>query len=188
MVFTIRFCFLLWLLKGETLRIFHICVYLFQARLSTWHRAVIDAFKQICHWNQHHLSSFTITMTLANILTSKFGLHPPERLTRTPEMTPQRLKVITILIITGVFRFTMVLMSNLYSIPAFLVLMTVLKPLRHYAEEVYWYLEGILFRWLQLLVAWWMWSAGYSGNKEAFCLFPVAIPAILESIKHFCAI
>ena len=68
------------------------------------------------------------------------------------------------------FRIIWIFINNLYGIPAYLFWMIVLIPLRQRAPHIYWYVEGVLFRWLLLIVDNWMSSANYTGRYIIFFL------------------
>ena len=60
-----------------------------------------------------------------------------------------------------VVRILFVTVNNLYCIPVHLVWLMVLQPLRRVAASLYWQIEGIFFRWLLSMVAFWSYSGSY---------------------------
>ncbi|XP_014667138.1 PREDICTED: acyl-CoA:lysophosphatidylglycerol acyltransferase 1-like [Priapulus caudatus] len=58
-------------------------------------------------------------------------------------------------------RFVYVLLNNLYCIPTYLLWMILLLPLKKVKPQTYWMLEGLLFRWLLLMVSMWIQTNGY---------------------------
>ncbi|XP_043235727.1 acyl-CoA:lysophosphatidylglycerol acyltransferase 1-like isoform X2 [Amphibalanus amphitrite] len=58
-------------------------------------------------------------------------------------------------------RLLLFLLNNLYCIPSYTVWMFLLRPLLWVAPELYWRIEGVLFRWLLHMVAMLSYTAGY---------------------------
>ncbi|XP_041354413.1 acyl-CoA:lysophosphatidylglycerol acyltransferase 1-like [Gigantopelta aegis] len=59
------------------------------------------------------------------------------------------------------FRMLCVLATNLYSIPAYLIWMFMLWPIRFVFPKVYWKLEALLFKGLLAIIVTWLYTAGY---------------------------
>ena len=72
-----------------------------------------------------------------------------------------------------IIRMVWVTAINLYSIPSYLVWMLILRPVLWINDELYWKIEGYLFRWLLYMAAHWSWSAGYTitecGDDISMC-------------------
>lgn len=66
------------------------------------------------------------------------------------------------LVLLGLLRFAFMVSNNVVAIPSYFCYVLVLQPLRLLDPLRFWYLEGLLFKWLLGLVASWGWSAGYS--------------------------
>ncbi|GBP34659.1 Acyl-CoA:lysophosphatidylglycerol acyltransferase 1 [Eumeta japonica] len=59
--------------------------------------------------------------------------------------------------------------NNLYCIPAYVVWMMALRPIRPFFADLYWKIEGLMFHWLLAMVSLWSWTAGYENKTE----FPI---------------
>ena len=64
----------------------------------------------------------------------------------------------------GIARSIFIIVTQLIAIQAYLVFMLLLKPLKYVSTNLYWIIEGILYRGLLLIAASWQWSAGYTGK------------------------
>ncbi|KAI8487594.1 Acyl-CoA:lysophosphatidylglycerol acyltransferase 1 [Branchiostoma belcheri] len=58
-------------------------------------------------------------------------------------------------------RLAFITVNNLYVIPAHFVWLLCLQPVRILRPELFWRLEGIMFKWLLAQVGYWGYSAGY---------------------------
>ncbi|XP_078589644.1 acyl-CoA:lysophosphatidylglycerol acyltransferase 1-like [Branchiostoma floridae x Branchiostoma japonicum] len=58
-------------------------------------------------------------------------------------------------------RLVFITVNNLYVIPAHFLWLLCLQPVRILRPELFWRLEGIMFKWLLAQVGWWGYSAGY---------------------------
>lgn len=63
----------------------------------------------------------------------------------------------------AVIRVIFCILNNIYAIGAYLWWTNVLRPLRWIRPELYYTIEGTLYRWLQENVGYWLWTAGYTG-------------------------
>ncbi|XP_064111597.1 acyl-CoA:lysophosphatidylglycerol acyltransferase 1-like isoform X2 [Macrobrachium nipponense] len=61
----------------------------------------------------------------------------------------------------AVFRFIIWTLNNLYCIPVHFCWLFLLQPLKWIAKDKYWFIEGIMFRWLLSMVCLWSYSTGY---------------------------
>uniref|UniRef100_A0A8C4QRJ8 Lysophosphatidylglycerol acyltransferase 1 n=1 Tax=Eptatretus burgeri TaxID=7764 RepID=A0A8C4QRJ8_EPTBU len=59
-------------------------------------------------------------------------------------------------------RFAFIVLNNAITIPSYLLYLVLLLPLLLFAPDLFWVIEGVMFRWLLALVASWGWSAGYT--------------------------
>ncbi len=66
----------------------------------------------------------------------------------------------------GIVRFILIQLNHLYGSIMHAIWMVLLFPLRLLTPDLYWYLEGVGFHWLLLMVASWQWSAGYTGEHD----------------------
>ncbi|NWR47600.1 LGAT1 acyltransferase, partial [Regulus satrapa] len=62
----------------------------------------------------------------------------------------------------ALLRFTFMVANNLVAIPSYILYLIVLQPLRILDSKSFWYIEGVLFKWLLAMVASWGWWAGYT--------------------------
>ncbi|OXB72435.1 UNVERIFIED_CONTAM: hypothetical protein H355_006489 [Colinus virginianus] len=62
----------------------------------------------------------------------------------------------------ALLRFAFMVANNLVAIPSYVLYLIVLQPLRVLDSESFWYIEGVLFKWLLAMVASWGWWAGYT--------------------------
>lgn len=69
-----------------------------------------------------------------------------------------------------ILKFAIFFISNVYVIPCYLVVMTILLPLRFYKQTspLYWKIEDTLFRMMQSIVVSWIDSGGYKGKLILF--------------------
>uniref|UniRef100_A0ABM5FL74 Acyl-CoA:lysophosphatidylglycerol acyltransferase 1 isoform X1 n=2 Tax=Pogona vitticeps TaxID=103695 RepID=A0ABM5FL74_9SAUR len=62
----------------------------------------------------------------------------------------------------ALLRFGFMVANNLVAIPSYVLYLIVLQPLRLLDSKRFWYIEGVLFKWLLAMVASWGWWAGYT--------------------------
>ncbi|XP_055000448.1 acyl-CoA:lysophosphatidylglycerol acyltransferase 1 [Sorex araneus] len=65
-------------------------------------------------------------------------------------------------LLRGLLRFVFMVLNNLVAIPSYVCYVLALQPLRLLDPALFWYLEGIMYKWLLGMVASWGWSAGYT--------------------------
>ena len=63
-----------------------------------------------------------------------------------------------------VLRTILIVINNIYAIGAYLWWTNVLRPLRWIRADCYYAIEGTMYKWLQENVAYWLWTAGYTGT------------------------
>lgn len=85
------------------------------------------------------------------------------------------------LVLLGLLRFAFMVSNNVVAIPSYFCYVLVLQPLRLLDPLRFWYLEGLLFKWLLGLVASWGWSAGYSGKTPGPGIHPSSFPNRTQS-------
>ncbi|XP_051854394.1 acyl-CoA:lysophosphatidylglycerol acyltransferase 1 isoform X1 [Antechinus flavipes] len=64
--------------------------------------------------------------------------------------------------VKAVLRFLFMVMNNLVAIPSYVFYIIILQPLRMLDRKQFWYIEGIMYKWLLAMVASWGWCAGYT--------------------------
>lgn len=74
------------------------------------------------------------------------------------------------ILMKSLLRFTFMFVNNCVAIPSYCLYLIVLQPLRVLDAHTFWYIEGIMFRWLLAMVASWGWCAGYTGKTSFFTL------------------
>ncbi|XP_009490564.2 acyl-CoA:lysophosphatidylglycerol acyltransferase 1 [Pelecanus crispus] len=62
----------------------------------------------------------------------------------------------------ALLRFAFMVANNLVAIPSYILYLIMLQPLRMLDSKSFWYIEGVLFKWLLAMVASWGWWAGYT--------------------------
>ncbi|NXS87267.1 LGAT1 acyltransferase, partial [Erpornis zantholeuca] len=62
----------------------------------------------------------------------------------------------------ALLRFAFMVANNLVAIPSYVLYLIMLQPLRILDSKSFWYIEGVLFKWLLAMVASWGWWAGYT--------------------------
>ncbi|KAH9509248.1 Acyl-CoA:lysophosphatidylglycerol acyltransferase 1 [Bulinus truncatus] len=67
--------------------------------------------------------------------------------------------------VSYVARFTFFVLSNLYSLPCYLVWMILLTPVRILIPDLYWKIEAFMFRMLQSMVVTWMEISGFKVKE-----------------------
>ncbi|XP_042711050.1 acyl-CoA:lysophosphatidylglycerol acyltransferase 1 isoform X4 [Chrysemys picta bellii] len=65
-------------------------------------------------------------------------------------------------LLKGLLRFGFMVANNLVAIPSYILYLIILQPLRLLDSKRFWYIEGVLFKWLLAMVASWGWWAGYT--------------------------
>lgn len=72
------------------------------------------------------------------------------------------------ILIKSLLRFSFMFVNNCVAIPSYCLYLIVLQPLRVLDAQTFWYIEGVMFRWLLAMVASWGWCAGYTGKNSFF--------------------
>ncbi|XP_038616679.1 acyl-CoA:lysophosphatidylglycerol acyltransferase 1 [Tachyglossus aculeatus] len=62
----------------------------------------------------------------------------------------------------AILRFAFMVLNNLAAIPSYVFYMILLQPLRAVDRKRFWYIEGVMYKWLLAMVASWGWCAGYT--------------------------
>uniref|UniRef100_A0A6I8RME9 Lysophosphatidylglycerol acyltransferase 1 n=1 Tax=Xenopus tropicalis TaxID=8364 RepID=A0A6I8RME9_XENTR len=66
------------------------------------------------------------------------------------------------LILRMVLRFAFMVVNNMVAIPSYVLYLIALQPVRVIDRKLFWYIEGVMFKWLLAMVASWGWYAGYT--------------------------
>ncbi|MGH0118048.1 UNVERIFIED_CONTAM: hypothetical protein FKN15_052053 [Acipenser sinensis] len=67
------------------------------------------------------------------------------------------------ILLKAVLRFSFMVINNLVAIPSYVLYLIVLQPVRLMDSDTFWYIEGVMFKWLLAMVSSWGWAAGYTG-------------------------
>ncbi|XP_021514155.1 acyl-CoA:lysophosphatidylglycerol acyltransferase 1 isoform X1 [Meriones unguiculatus] len=62
----------------------------------------------------------------------------------------------------ALMRFAFMVANNLVAIPSYICYVIALQPLRVLDSKSFWYIEGLMYKWLLGMVASWGWYAGYT--------------------------
>ncbi|XP_053462696.1 acyl-CoA:lysophosphatidylglycerol acyltransferase 1 isoform X3 [Nycticebus coucang] len=66
------------------------------------------------------------------------------------------------ILLKALMRFAFMVANNLVAIPSYICYVIILQPLRVLDSKRFWYIEGIMYKWLLGMVASWGWYAGYT--------------------------
>ncbi|XP_044613908.2 acyl-CoA:lysophosphatidylglycerol acyltransferase 1 isoform X1 [Equus asinus] len=66
------------------------------------------------------------------------------------------------ILVKALMRFAFMVANNLVAIPSYICYVIMLQPLRVLDSKRFWYIEGIMYKWLLGMVASWGWYAGYT--------------------------
>lgn len=69
------------------------------------------------------------------------------------------------ILVKALMRFAFMVANNLVGISSYVFYVIVLQPLRVLDRKSFWYIEGIMYKWLLGMVASWGWYAGYTGES-----------------------
>lgn len=67
----------------------------------------------------------------------------------------------------ALMRFAFMVANNLVAIPSYICYVIILQPLRVLDSKRFWYIEGLMYKWLLGMVASWGWYAGYTGKSKS---------------------
>uniref|UniRef100_A0A2D4K044 Phospholipid/glycerol acyltransferase domain-containing protein n=1 Tax=Micrurus paraensis TaxID=1970185 RepID=A0A2D4K044_9SAUR len=84
----------------------------------------------------------------------------------------------------AMLRFSFMVANNLVAIPSYILYMIVLQPLRLLDNKWFWYIEGVLFKWLLAMVASWGWWAGYTVMEWGDDIRTVSEDEALMLVNH----
>ncbi|XP_076797739.1 acyl-CoA:lysophosphatidylglycerol acyltransferase 1 isoform X1 [Arvicanthis niloticus] len=66
------------------------------------------------------------------------------------------------IVVKALMRFAFMVANNLVAIPSYICYIIILQPLRVLDSKRFWYIEGLMYKWLLGMVASWGWYAGYT--------------------------
>ena len=76
-------------------------------------------------------------------------------------------------LLKSVLRFVFMFFNNCVAIPSYCLYLLLLQPLRIWDSSTFWYIEGVMFKWLLAMVSSWGWIAGYTGQILYHLYHPV---------------
>ncbi|XP_075386208.1 acyl-CoA:lysophosphatidylglycerol acyltransferase 1 isoform X2 [Tenrec ecaudatus] len=66
------------------------------------------------------------------------------------------------ILVKALMRFAFMVANNVFALPSYVFYVILLQPLRVLDSKLFWYIEGIMYKWLIGIVASWGWYAGYT--------------------------
>ncbi|CAL4124437.1 unnamed protein product, partial [Meganyctiphanes norvegica] len=87
-------------------------------------------------------------------------------------------------VLVAVVRFVSIILNMLYCIPVYVLWLFMLQPLKWMSEQIFWTVEGYLFRMELAMVTWWSHSAGYHIQEIGEDVFELIDEPCLVMINH----
>lgn len=88
------------------------------------------------------------------------------------------------ILLKALLRFTFMFINNCVAIPSYCLYLIVLQPLRIMDSQTFWYIEGVMFRWLLAMVASWGWWAGYTVTEWGDDVRPISEDEAMVIVNH----
>ncbi|XP_056118653.1 acyl-CoA:lysophosphatidylglycerol acyltransferase 1 [Rhinichthys klamathensis goyatoka] len=88
------------------------------------------------------------------------------------------------ILMKSLLRFTFMFVNNCVAIPSYCLYLIVLQPLRVLDAHTFWYIEGLMFRWLLAMVASWGWFAGYTVTEWGDDVRPMTEDEAMVIVNH----
>ncbi|XP_036438109.1 acyl-CoA:lysophosphatidylglycerol acyltransferase 1 isoform X1 [Colossoma macropomum] len=88
------------------------------------------------------------------------------------------------ILLKALLRFTFMFINNCVAIPSYCLYLLVLQPLRIMDSQTFWYIEGVMFRWLLAMVASWGWWAGYTVTEWGDDVRPISEDEAMVIVNH----
>ncbi|XP_076873776.1 acyl-CoA:lysophosphatidylglycerol acyltransferase 1 [Brachyhypopomus gauderio] len=88
------------------------------------------------------------------------------------------------IVLKALLRFTFMFINNCVAIPSYCLYLIVLQPLRIMDSPVFWYVEGVMFRWLLAMVSSWGWFAGYTVTEWGDDVRPISEDEAMVIVNH----
>ncbi|XP_072503995.1 acyl-CoA:lysophosphatidylglycerol acyltransferase 1 isoform X2 [Notamacropus eugenii] len=86
--------------------------------------------------------------------------------------------------VKAALRFAFMVANNLVAIPSYVFYIILLLPLRVLDRKLFWYIEGIMYKWLLAMVASWGWCAGYTVMEWGEDVKAVSEDEALMLVNH----
>lgn len=87
-------------------------------------------------------------------------------------------------LLRALLRFTFMFINNCVAIPSYCLYLLALQPLRVWDSATFWYLEGVMFKWLLAMVSSWGWIAGYTVTEWGDDVRPIAEEEAMVIVNH----
>ncbi|KAK6489675.1 acyl-CoA:lysophosphatidylglycerol acyltransferase 1-like [Huso huso] len=88
------------------------------------------------------------------------------------------------ILLKAVLRFSFMVINNLVAIPSYVLYLIVLQPVRLMDSDTFWYIEGVMFKWLLAMVSSWGWAAGYTVMEWGDDVRPISEDAAVVIANH----
>ncbi|XP_031195008.1 acyl-CoA:lysophosphatidylglycerol acyltransferase 1 isoform X2 [Mastomys coucha] len=84
----------------------------------------------------------------------------------------------------ALMRFAFMVANNLVAIPSYICYIIILQPLRVLDSKRFWYIEGLMYKWLLGMVASWGWYAGYTVMEWGEDIKAIAKDEAVMLVNH----
>ncbi|XP_048840922.1 acyl-CoA:lysophosphatidylglycerol acyltransferase 1 [Brienomyrus brachyistius] len=88
------------------------------------------------------------------------------------------------MMLKSVTRFVFMFINNCVAIPSYCIYLLLLQPLRLMDSRTFWYIEGVMFKWLLAMVASWGWIAGYTVTEWGDDVRPISEEEAMVIVNH----
>lgn len=87
-------------------------------------------------------------------------------------------------VVKALMRFAFMVANNLVAIPSYICYIIILQPLRVLDSKRFWYIEGLMYKWLLGMVASWGWYAGYTVMEWGEDIKAIAKDEAVMLVNH----
>ncbi|XP_020795594.1 acyl-CoA:lysophosphatidylglycerol acyltransferase 1 [Boleophthalmus pectinirostris] len=88
------------------------------------------------------------------------------------------------IVLRALLRFVFMFFNNCVAIPSYCLYLLALQPLRVWDSATFWYLEGVMFKWLLAMVSSWGWIAGYTVTEWGDDVRPISEEEAMVIVNH----
>uniref|UniRef100_A0A4X2L0L2 Lysophosphatidylglycerol acyltransferase 1 n=1 Tax=Vombatus ursinus TaxID=29139 RepID=A0A4X2L0L2_VOMUR len=99
-------------------------------------------------------------------------------------MTLEEVSWVCVTFVKALLRFAFMVTNNLVAIPSYVFYIIILQPLRMLDRKRFWYIEGIMYKWLLAMVASWGWCAGYTVMEWGEDIKAISEDEALMLVNH----
>ncbi|XP_064411637.1 acyl-CoA:lysophosphatidylglycerol acyltransferase 1 isoform X2 [Latimeria chalumnae] len=99
-------------------------------------------------------------------------------------LTLEEAKRLGWLVLKAALRFFFMVLNNLVAIPSYLLYLLLLQPLRLMDSKLFWYIEGVMFKWLLAMVSSWGLTAGYTVVEWGDDVHPISEDETMVIVNH----